>query len=387
MDTIICDISALRFWRTPPVVRLLASGQVEGTSLQKHVTEERLARLQNDLVVSLPICGLFTSGARWRRLGRRARNLRDVFLPLAPCLSAPVDLLVDRPGARRTDLIRPHVWSGELPPGSIVPISDEVYVASPAFALQQVVTRATLVDGLMIASELCGSFAVYDCPAPVKRVVNDLLSSDASKRVFNARGAWRPCLNGGAISSLWSRPQLVEPHELLEFAEMSGSTRGKARLREVAELVKPGAASPLEVQTGMLLGLSRRRGGEGLDGYEYNKRVPLSTRAQALAQKSACVCDLYYASANLDIECQSKLVHDNEESLISDFDRSAALREMGINVLFASSGIVASPRRFDAFADLVANELGINRPKQTDAHRSASVKLRARLDCDWRRLI
>ena len=387
METVICDISALRFWRTPPIVRCLVSGQIEGTSLQKYITEEQLVRLQNEVVSSSAFCGHFVSGARWRRCGQAAHDLRDIFLSLASCFSGPVDVLTDKRGARRTDIIQPRVWTGELPLGAIVPISNEVSVTSPAFALQQVVARSSLAEGLMMASELCGSFSVYDCPPPVRRLISQLLRDEGARKAFDSQSQWRVCLNGDMPSDLWNRSPLVESHELLEIAEASESSRGRRRLCEIASLVKPGAASPLEVQAGMLLGLSRRRGGEGFDDFEHNKRVALSRKARALAQRKTCVCDLYYESANLDLECQSVLVHDNERSLISDFDRSAALQEMGINVLFASSEMLADPYRFDAFADLLANELQLARPKQTDGHRAASSRLRAALFCDWRRLM
>lgn len=387
METVICDISALRFWRTPPVVRRLASGQIEGTNLQKYIKEEQIVCLQNELVSSSEFCGHFISGARWRHSGQAAHDLRDIFLSLAPCFSGPVDVLTDKMGARRTDLIQPRVWTGELPSGGIVPISGEVSVASPAFALQQVVARSSLVEGLMMASELCGSFSVYDCPPPVRRLISQLLRDEATRKAFASQSQWRVCLDGDTPSDLWSRPPLVESHELLEMAQVSEAARGRRRLCEIAALVKPGAASPLEVQAGMLLGLSRRRGGEGFDDFEYNKRVALSRKARALAQRKTCVCDLYYESASLDLECQSTLIHDNERSLISDFDRSAALREMGVNVLFASSEMLTDPYRFDAFADLLASELQLARPKQTDGHRAASSRLRAALFCDWRRLM
>ena len=355
--------------------------------MQNYISEEQIVCLQGELISSLPLCGKFVSGARWRHAGQAARELREIFLSLVPCFPGPIDVLTDKLGARRTDLIRPHVWTGELPPGSIVPISSEVSVASPAFALQQVMARASLVDGLMMASELCGSFAVYDCPTPIKRLVSQLVGERESKRALELLSSWKVCLDGGAPSSLWARPPLVSPHELLEAAEMSESSRGRRRLCEVARLTKPGAASPLEVQAGLLLGLSRRHGGEGLDGFEYNRRVPLSHRARALAQRDACVCDLYYDSASLDIECQSEMIHNNEQSLISDFDRSAALREMGISVLFASSEMLSNPWRFDPFAGLVASELQVVRPRQTDGHRAASARLRSALFCDWRKLM
>ena len=158
-------------------------------------------------------------------------------------------------------------------------------------------------------------------------------------------------------------------------------------MRLAAELVTPGAASPLEVQTALLLGLSRRRGGKGLGEFEHNAKVALSPNAQLLAQRNHCYCDLFWEDASLDVECQSKMVHDNEESLISDFDRAAALEQMGIRVLFASHDMLGSRDRFDAFAKLVAERLGRRLKPETEKEKRAATQLRAELLVDWAKLI
>lgn len=394
METILCDMSALRFWRTPPIVRLLATGQEADTPWESLVSEADAAELRTALLHGLPLCRSFATGPSWRHSGEHARNLRDCFMLFAPSLTAPIDIMATNNSERSySELIKPRLWTGELPSGSIVPITDTISVASPTFALQQVVARVGLVRGLMMASELCGNFAVYKAPGPIADLLNRLLLSDkvstarGARRLLSLEGDWSPCIANNKITDLWSRPPLIEPHEIESFCGDVGAARGRATALEIASLVKPGAASPLEVQTGMLLGLSKRRGGEGFSGFEFNKRVQLSPRAKLLYGKEACYCDLFFEEASLDIECQSTLIHNNQGSLISDFNRSAALNELGINVLFASHEIMLNPRRFDAFADLVAKRLGVARRKQSEAHVRAAGKLRAELFCDWKRLM
>lgn len=393
METCICDISALRFWRTPPVVRLLATSQEYGTAWESLIDEAQATSLHTSLLEELPTCRSFATGPQWRHAKGHAQNLRNSFLLFAPSLDAPIDILVTTSAERRkSSLITPRLWSGDIAAESIVPIADGLCVASPAFALQQVIARVGLVRGLMMASELCGSFAVYEPPRCFSSLLEGLINSPdplvarKAHKALRQQGGWEPLIESNRLTGLWSRPALLEPHELERISETGGSARGRATSLKVASLVKPGAASPLEAQAGILLGLSRRLGGEGFLDFEFNKRISLSPAAKLLGGKAECYCDLFFENSGLDIECQGKLVHDNESSFISDFNRSAALEEMGINVLFASHEILSSPRRFDAFAGLVAKKLNIARPKQTDTHAKAATKLRAELFSDWRRL-
>lgn len=382
METRICDISALRFWRTPPIVRQLAAGDEE--MLRGAMAPDDLAALRAELLETLPLCGLFQSGPQWRKTSGSAAELKKVFLAFAACFDGPVDVLVqDRKDARPSKLIRPHLWSGELPFGSFVQITDGISVASPELALQQVTARSSWIKTLMIASELCGSFSVYKAPAPIERRLQKLLTGNVGRLRLNG---WSPYFEGTELSSLWNRAPLTSPQALKEFAEETTQRNGREKMRLAAELVTPGAASPLEVQTALLLGLSRRRGGKGLGGFEHNAKVALSPNAQLLAQRNHCYCDLFWEDASLDVECQSKMVHDNEESLISDFDRAAALEQMGIRVLFASHDMLGNRDRFDAFAKLVAERLGRRLKPETEKERRAATQLRAELLIDWAKL-
>lgn len=383
METRICDISALRFWRAPPIVRQLAAGDEE--MLRGAMAPDDLISLRAELLETLPLCSLFQSGPQWRKTGGSAAELKKVFLAFAACFDGPVDVLVqDRKDARPSKLIRPRLWSGELPFGSFVQITDGISVASPELALQQVAARSSWIKTLMIASELCGSFSVYKAPASIERRLQKLLNSNISRLRLNG---WSPYFEGTGLSSLWNRAPLTGPHALKEFAEETTQRNGREKMRLAAELVTPGAASPLEVQTALLLGLSRRRGGKGLGGFEHNAKVALSPNAQLLAQRNHCYCDLFWEDAGLDVECQSKMVHDNEESLISDFDRAAALEQMGIRVLFASHDMLGNRDRFDAFAKLVAERLGRRLKPETEKERRAATQLRAELLIDWAKLI
>ena len=323
---------------------------------------------------------MFTS--RQDMLGENSRAL----LPVAPLLGAghegAVDVLVSSQREYyASSLITTRLWSCERPSGSLCQLYEDVYVASPALALAQLAARTSLPRTIMLASELCGTFAIYEPPSVIKAMLQKIQARNEQK--IPTVDGWSPFVSSdGTLSNLWSRPPLLETDELLTFADLLVHRPGCSRLKEAALLVKPGAASPLEVQTGVLLGLSRRRGGEGLSGFEYNKEVRLTQNAGLLAQRQRCYCDLYWEEG-LDVECQSALVHQNEKSFLADSERATALKSMGINVLPVTYDQINDPKRFEAFVGAVARMLGIRLRQKTDAQRKASAALRREVFADW----
>lgn len=202
MDAIVSDISAFRYWRIPPLVRLLVSAPEDDALLQSIVSEEELTRLRQGCA--------------------------------------------------------------------------------------QLASRASIVRTVLLATELCGSFSVYEAPACVREVLQTLVNE---KRLPKLDG-WSPCLDSeGQITNLWTRRPLVSRDGLLKVAEEASCRNGRARLKEAADLMVPGAASPFEAQTGVILGFSRQRGGEGHTGFSHNRRIALSREARALARRASCYCD------------------------------------------------------------------------------------------------
>ena len=257
METVICDISAFEFWRIPPVVRLLTGAPADDADLQRHFSRSEIERLRFDMLQELSLCkACLSDGAKWRRSGQVSQAVRDACLLLASGMSAPVDVLVgSAKDAHASTVVRFHAWGGALQVVTSMHLTDELAVTSPAFTLQQLAGRSSLIKTVMLASELCGSFAVYRAPAPIRRFLQRRLEAGGLPRY----GGWSPCTTpDGKLSELWIREPLVTPAELAAFAERSESSRGRKRLLRAAELVCPEAASPFEVQMGMLLGASKK---------------------------------------------------------------------------------------------------------------------------------
>ena len=384
MDSVVCGASAFLVWRTPPLVRELAELSLDNKGLP--VSFDRLREVRAVLMRELDL---------WRRStfffeqGRPPSDASEGISlnvgALAPSVSMPVDVLVGSPGARRgSRLLRPHVLSPALSEGEVVPLAHRRSLTSPALTLLQLASSLSLPRLVMAASEFCGSFSVYRPPDALRELIEELAAGSG----VPVMGGWRPSFEReGHPTDVWSRPPLATPSELRALAERAAGRRGCRALARAAELVVPDAASPFEVQTGMLLGLVPELGGEGHGGFSHNGRLDLDARAQSLAGQSTCYCDLLWPGGGerraLDVECHSAMFHEGEGQRLSDADRALALQSMGIEVLFVTYAQIASERRADALARTVAEKLGSEVVPRTDEFLARRAELRREVLVDF----
>lgn len=378
MDTLICEHTAFQFWRTPPIVSLLAAAPSDDPMLQKLMSTEELVSFRMDLLDQLPL--LQACSAPRSRSGNELKAVRNISPLLAPSVTLPIKVLVRDPKRRRKSaLMQPMVCTSEPPIGFTRMLSEDVSIASPELALLQLSPKASLAQTVLLASELCGNFAIYRAPAPIASKLRELLEKG---RLFPLDG-WEPRLTpSGQIGELWKRPPLSSPRELLRIAKLSDSRLGTNRLRTAADLVKPNAASPFEVQAGIMLGFSKRRGGEGFGDFTHNEKAELSRDAKLLAGRGHCSCDLFWPDG-LDVECQSAQFHNSGESFISDSNRTAALSLMDIRVLPLTYKQLKYPKNFDAFSAAVAQALGRKHLPKSAPQVESARRLRSEVFCDW----
>lgn len=391
METVISDISAFLYWRTPPIARLLAAGPEADPFLRNLVERQRLRRLRFDLLDASPrAAAAFGEGRRWSRFGETGEALAASFSLLATNLTDAVDVLCASGDARRpSSIVRPRVWSGAVPPGSLARIDGELLVTSPALTAQQLVVRATRWRAALLLTELLGSFSVYSAPEPLAELLQEL--ADDNRLPPYCR--WQPAIsNDGKLTGLWSRPPLLTPGLVRAHLEAGGADRGRRKLQAASEAALSGVASPLEAQAGLLLSVPPRRGGEGYGGMEPNRRVALSPEARKLAGQSQCYCDLFWerhadnGMRGVDVECQSSSHHFGSKSAPSDANRATALQEMGIDVIQLTYAQLASEARFEAFSRFLAERLGVPYCVKSQAQRRAQKELRAEVLGDWSEL-
>ena len=380
MEITICDITAFDYWRMPPLVRHLLADDETSPKLQPVIREDEMLALR-EAVAQTPLARtILAPNPATRNAGRAIKDLKPAAIMLAACHQGAIDIAVDEHRrCHASSTVRHRFSQHETPIGATTAIEEYINVANPALALLQLAGRASLARTTMLVSEICGAFTVYRAPQPIRAALQKIANSGTFPQV----DGWRPYIKSdGVITDLWSRPPLATPSNLAAFAQECSTRKGCQNLRLAAQLATPGAASPLEVQAGMLLGLSRRRGGEGHAGFSFNKRIDLSPGAQAIAQRGHCYCDLYWENG-LDVECQSAAVHDEAASFLSDSDRTCALKSMGIDVIPVTYGQLADERRFAELSKTIAKARGKRfRPKTTQQVKTART-LRKELFTDW----
>lgn len=276
-------------------------------------------------------------------------NLREVAPLLAAGLEPPIHVLARTQNERHSSgLVTPVLWTTEIPPGAFIQMAESVRVATPEFALLQLAKRLGLNKCLLIASGLCGTYAEYRAPRALERLL-----AHASQE-----GGWRPYLIGGKLQTLWQREPLATPDSIRRMATLASHARGAGKLARVSELVFPGAASPFESKAGLILGLPTSLGGYGHEGMVHNKQVLLRAGSQRLSEKRCCYCDLYWEEG-VDVECQSRMAHENEVSFLSDSERATALLNEGIAVLPLTYAQLSDRSRLDEFACVLSKLRGI----------------------------
>lgn len=347
----ICGLSALQIHRTPPQAKLL--------------------------LPSIPPLEIRTN----RKELSNSAPYREIF-------HSSVNVLVDRHGLRNGSRnVAAHLWQSSYPSQAFWHDDElDADYTSPLFTLLTLAPTISVFHLAMASFELCGSFAVY---RPSKEMQTQLDRLERQRLMWP--GGWKQVKDyRGEPTSLWKRDPLIEIHELHRFVEETKGMRGNRKLAQAAQMVTGICASPLEVQASMLLGLSRRMGGEGLGPFINNLRIPLSSSARKLAGQNACYADMFFEAnhrhGDIDIELQGHMIHDGGPAGGVDANRTLALQSMGIDVILLTSEQLSNASRFHETATYLAQKLGIVRKPKTAAMIKREGELRADLFIDWETL-
>lgn len=184
MDTIICDITAFDYWRIPPIVQLLLAGNETDPVLAKLFKEETVLATR-EAMASSPLCQTWLRpNPATRNIGRAAKDLMPAISLLAASHRGPVDISVDdRARCYTPGITRPRFSANDMPFGSSTPIGENLQVTNLPFTLLQLAARASLTRVIMLATEACGSFTIYQAPQPIK----DALQTCVRNRRFHGQ--------------------------------------------------------------------------------------------------------------------------------------------------------------------------------------------------------
>lgn len=347
MTKILCDISALRYYRTPP-----------------------------RYLYALPPIPDFDTPYGRTRLRQSPIGRSIIGIPIH-ALSFGRDRLT-------STLVKQHLWTKDMPAGAILDTPFDVSVTSPLLTLLMLSTHLDPIRTALLIYEFTGSFSFY---SPNKALEAAIFQS-INKSEFEKLDSWK-CFTStqGKTTDLWTRPSLLEFDDILHILNTGEGMRGRNQLEKAMRYVTGKVASPFEAKTSILIGTPRRMGGLGLAGFKNNFEIKLDNSAQRICGLKKAYGDIVWEETPdhpmVIVECQGEMAHNSREQAQADDDRALALESMGIEVIRLSYKQISDRACFDLLAQRLARALNIKLPSSTPRLVQKQAEIRDVLFGTW----
>ncbi len=203
-------------------------------------------------------------------------------------------------------------------------------VATPEDALFQICEGSAPLRQLLLAYELCGTFAI--CSDEEDGFVTDV-------------------------------EPLATPQSILANADTKDGNRDSPRfriLRRVAGSLAAGAASPAEAKLCLAIVAPRIMGGQGLPKPELNAELPVRGTGCTLTQRQVIRPDELWSGNKLILEYMGSH-HAEAERMGEDASRDNTLNAMGYKVIHVTKHQVQDPALYSGLMELLRRELGVRK--------------------------
>lgn len=321
MTKVLCDISALRYHRTPP-----------------------------RYFYALPPIPDFDTP-----FGRTQLRQSPI---AADIIGIPVHALSFGDDRLTSTLVKQHLWTKDLPAGAIVDTPFDVSVTSPLFTLLMLSTHLDPIRTALLIYEFTGSFSIY----PPKGELDNAIFQSVRPSKFENLDSWKRITSAqGKPTDMWTRPPLLELDDIHALLDGMKGMRGRDKLAQAMRYVTGQVASPFEAKASILFGSSRRLGGLGLKGFKNNLEIKLDKGAQSICGLKNAYADIAWEETvdhpMVIVECQGDMTHNSPERAQADDDRALALESMGFQVIRISHSQISNKKRFDLLAKRLARSL------------------------------
>ena len=254
------------------------------------------------------------------------QDVRGVDLDEVGVRGSPLTLVVpDAVSRGKSQELACRVWKPPAGAYSFVRVGKGLYASRPEACFLQMATRLERVRLVLLAFELCGTYALDDGHPNGFRTREKPLTSVASLRRFAQKAAG-----------------------------MKGSKQALQALRFVAD----GSASPMESVLTMLLCLPTAHGGYGIPLPRLNHLVRMPDEVRKATGRARCFCDLCWPEERLAVEYESDAFHGEGADIARDSKRRAALDRAGYAVVTVTWAQVRDTRELDEVARVLAKHLG-----------------------------
>lgn len=230
---------------------------------------------------------------------------------------------------------------------AFIKISDSVALACPELAFLQCTRALDETEAMMLAFELCGTYAT-ERSSLIGAEHTGPLTSCAGIRTFISRNQQ---VNGA---------KLILRQKILDYAADN-------------------SASPRESALALLLSLPASRGGRGLEPPVMNHRIDADETARKISGQSCFYADLCWPHLHIDVEYASRRHHSDPNSRLKDGMREHALRHLGWTVIQVSEADLRNPATLDDIANLIRKASKKRKLKQSVRDYSKKKELEAKL--------
>ncbi len=264
-----------------------------------------------------------------------------------PCTRKPVNVLVKNPvRPHSSESLTPHLCQAKLVYGSLYRLTPSIFLSSAPLAFLQIAAQEKdFIKLLQLGFEICGTYRTTQTSAvPAYQV-----------------------------------PPLTSVRALRDFVDNNPSFYGANAARKALRYIADGSASPLETKLALLLGLPMSYGGYGLGIPHMNYEVEASSAAFSISGRKHLRCDLCWPKAKLDVEYQSREMHEGELSRAKDSRRANALSAMGWKCIAITNDEADSRYAMDVIAETIRKHIGKRNRVRVSNYHSRKLKLRMQL--------
>lgn len=296
MEAILCDQTALNFWRS-------RSEPLGSTSSDRASLPERRGVVDHDVPSSAIVSELRT----WGLVGED-----DVHL-----------LVTSADKRRRLKGVDFTVVSTPVSQGSFVRAMGQVYVVSPEMLFVQLAAELPLVELLEIGYELCGTYRMID------------------------------------KEPLYNLAPLTSTSKLKSYAQRAKGLRGRAAALQALSWILDGSASPAETAFAITFKLPLRLGGCALGDFELNQELELNEGAARILGRTSMHPDFFWPHSKHPAEYDSGLYHTSPEQVEYDVRRRNAYDAMGMSVTIFTTRHLVDLDLFDEMVTSIRRSAGI----------------------------
>ena len=256
-------------------------------------------------------------------------KVQDLYDSIWGEVGSKVDILVrDQRQRRGGKKVTNHVWSEEIPPKSLLSVTDDIVIPTPLFDLLE---RARVTS-----------------------------LSRISKRIMELTSKFK--IDDASEDGFVESPPLVTREELEDYFLTAHHLRGVRLVRKAMTWSPPMARSPREIDLTLPLTMPLELQGCGMPVPVLNHRIQLKGRSKRMIEKDQCFVDLYWPGPHgQDDSCGAEYLGKNRHKNIGEeLTRVNALELEGVEIQLVANEQLCDAAQLLIIAKRIARRIGFS---------------------------